>query len=181
MRRMRILLVFCLMFPFSPRLNSDDMDHARVLISGTDMNLRGLTANYAQERDANRGHSKDGNAIVIWASGTNGKILRSADSGKTWKECGYTTGQPGQTLNSILDIFNLRPKSDASIAVHPTRSDIVAAGFKDAALSTDGGKTWTALNNLAGWHPDIHELLFRDEPFSIVPNADITITGVCVF
>jgi len=91
-------------------------------------------------------------------------VISSQDNGKTWKEGAYATDVAGQTLNDILDFFNLKVKSDGVIAVHPTRSDIVAIGFKNAALSTDGGKTWTGLSGLAGAHADIHELVFRDEP-----------------
>jgi photosystem II stability/assembly factor-like uncharacterized protein len=46
--------------------------------SGTDTNLRGVSAAYA--RDSN------GAAVaVVWASGSNGVILQSKNSGKTWK------------------------------------------------------------------------------------------------
>jgi photosystem II stability/assembly factor-like uncharacterized protein len=101
LRAMRILLLFCLMLQFSPRVNSgDEKGYGSVLISEENMNLRGISADYpsvsetgprqkaatAKESKASVRRLNDAGAIVIWASGTNGKILRSADSGKTWKE-----------------------------------------------------------------------------------------------
>jgi photosystem II stability/assembly factor-like uncharacterized protein len=105
---MRIFWLFCLMLPFSTRVNSSEESACwSVLISGESMNLRGITADYpavsetsgpqkaatAKESKASVGRLNDTAAIVIWTSGTNGKILRSADSGKTWKELRVEGGE----------------------------------------------------------------------------------------
>jgi photosystem II stability/assembly factor-like uncharacterized protein len=108
LRAMRILLLFCLMLQFSTRLNSsDEKAYWSVLISGENMDLRGITADYAsvsepggpqkgttaRKSKASVGRFNNAGAIVIWTSGTNGKILRSADSGKTWRELHVEGGE----------------------------------------------------------------------------------------
>jgi len=46
--------------------------------SGLDSNLRGVSAAYAPD-------AKGAPMPAVWASGSNGVILRSTDLGKTWK------------------------------------------------------------------------------------------------
>jgi hypothetical protein len=55
LRDMRILLLFCLMLQFSTRLNSsDEKAYRSVLISGKNMNLRGITAGYGKGIESER-------------------------------------------------------------------------------------------------------------------------------
>ncbi len=58
----------------------------KVLTSGQDSNLRGLSAVYAGERLGERG-------LVIWASGSNGVVLRSEDGGRNWKPLNVAGGE----------------------------------------------------------------------------------------
>src|SRR5258708_19301313 len=52
----------------------------QVQTSGIDTNLRGVSAKF------NEGSSPPGLHYFVWASGSNGVILRSTDDGKTWKQ-----------------------------------------------------------------------------------------------
>jgi photosystem II stability/assembly factor-like uncharacterized protein len=149
MRAMRILLMVCLVLQFSPRINSsDEKDYWRVLISGQDMNLRGITADYAsvaergllpkaaaatdlQARDGSSGHLNGAGAIVIWASGTNGKILRSADNGKTWKQLHVEGGE-------MLDFRGVQSFGAATAYAMSIGNDGKSRIYK----TSDVGETW---------------------------------------
>ena len=72
MRAMRIF--FLLLFFTSPV----QAQWWQVQTSGLDTNLRGVSAVYVQ-------NAKGARTPVVWASGSNGVILRSLDEGKTWK------------------------------------------------------------------------------------------------
>jgi len=95
------------------------------------MNLRGITANYAHLHDAKGGRSKDGRAIVIWASGTNGRILRSADSGKTWKQLHVEGGE-------TLDFRGVQSFGAATAYA----MSIGTEGKSRIYKTTDAGETW---------------------------------------
>ena len=56
-----------------------------VQTSGLDTNLRGVSVKY-DEGSEGRQH------YIVWASGSNGVILRSTDDGKTWKQLSIAGG-----------------------------------------------------------------------------------------
>jgi hypothetical protein len=99
-------------------------------------------------------------------------ILQSQTSGATWSECSYVTNKPDD-LGKVLGFpeSSPGPKSDTSIAVHPTYPLLVAAGYGGGALSQDGGMHWIDLTDLDGWHDDIHHLYFDGPSDSLwIPN-----------
>ncbi len=59
-----------------------------VLTSAVDTNLRGLSVKCEKNK-----------ACVIWASGSNGIVLRSCDDGKTWKQ--LTVPDAHDYLNAV--------------------------------------------------------------------------------
>jgi photosystem II stability/assembly factor-like uncharacterized protein len=92
--------------------------------SGIDTNLRGVSAAY----------SPDANGVptpVVWASGSNGVILRSVDLGKTWKRM-HVQGGDGLDFRGIAAV-------DAKIAYVISIGD----GDKSRIYKTaDSGATW---------------------------------------
>lgn len=96
----------------------------KVLTSGQDSNLRGLSAVYAGERLGERG-------LVIWASGSNGVVLRSEDGGRNWKPLNVAGGEK-------LDFRGIRAFDD-QIAY------LMSSGEGDQSRlykTTDGGISW---------------------------------------
>jgi photosystem II stability/assembly factor-like uncharacterized protein len=92
--------------------------------SGIDTNLRGVSAAYSPD-------AKGVPTAVVWASGSNGAILRSVDSGKTWKRA-HVQGGDGLDFRGIAAI-------DAKIAYVISIGD----GDKSRIYKTaDGGATW---------------------------------------
>jgi hypothetical protein len=57
-----------------------------VQTEGLDTNLRGVSVR------SDRGSSKPGLHYIVWASGSNGVILRSVNDGKTWKQLAVAGG-----------------------------------------------------------------------------------------
>ena len=118
MRAVRILLMILLCAAAA------EAQQWSVQSSGTDTNLRGVSATYA--RDSN------GAAVaVVWASGSNGAILQSKNSGKNWKRLHV---QGGETLD-----FRSIQAFDAKTAY------VMSSG--EGALSriyktSDGGENW---------------------------------------
>jgi hypothetical protein len=93
-------------------------------------------------------------------------ILQSTDGGQHWRECQYTS-EAVQQLADALDFLDSGVKSDKSIAVHPTDPNTVAVAYGQAALSGDGGGTWTIVS---GSHSDIHNLCFDDDGNLFIPS-----------
>ncbi len=92
-----------------------------VQTSGLDTNLRGVSGVYLHGT----------NDIAVWASGSNGVILRSLDRGKTWKQLHVAGGE-------TLDFRSIR-------AFDATTAYVMSSG--EAELSriyktTDGGVRW---------------------------------------
>jgi photosystem II stability/assembly factor-like uncharacterized protein len=116
--RVRILLVFFL-------LNPDAIAQWwSVQTSGIDTNLRGVSVKY-DEGSMGRQH------YFVWASGSNGVILRSTDDGKTWKQLNVAGG--GDLDFRDIEAF------DADTAYVMSSGD----GDKSRIYKTiDGGKTW---------------------------------------
>jgi photosystem II stability/assembly factor-like uncharacterized protein len=116
--RVRILLVLFL-------LNPDAIAQWwSVQTSGIDTNLRGVSVKY-DEGSMGRQH------YFVWASGSNGVILRSTDDGKTWKQLNVAGG--GDLDFRDIEAF------DADTAYVMSSGD----GDKSRIYKTiDGGKTW---------------------------------------
>jgi len=96
----------------------------KVQTSGLDTNLRGVSAAYTPG-------GKGVSVPVVWASGSNGVILRSLDLGKTWKRL-HVSGGEGLDFRGIV-AFDARTAYVMSIG-KPDQSRI----YK----TSDGGESW---------------------------------------
>ncbi len=93
-----------------------------VQTSGVDTNLRGVSVSDAS--DGKHGY-------VVWASGSNGVILRSTDDGGTWKQLSVAGG-------GDLDFRDIE-------AFDENTAYVMSSGDGDKSRiykTTDGGKTW---------------------------------------
>ncbi len=96
----------------------------KVQTSGIDTNLRGVSV--AEMPDA-----KGVPGPVVWASGSNGVILRSVDEGETWKRLQVTVG----------DALDLR----GIVAFNEKMAYMMSSGEGEKSRiykTTDGGETW---------------------------------------
>jgi photosystem II stability/assembly factor-like uncharacterized protein len=97
----------------------------KVQTSGLDTNLRGVSAAYSPD-------AKGVPVPVVWASGSNGVILRSLDTGKTWKRLHVAGGD-------ALDFRGI-------VAFHATTAYVMSSGEGEKSRiykTTDGGEFWT--------------------------------------
>jgi photosystem II stability/assembly factor-like uncharacterized protein len=95
-----------------------------VQTSGMDTNLRGISVRYDEGSEGQQHY-------FVWASGSNGVILRSTDDGKTWKRLTVAGG-------SDLDFRDIEA-FDADTAYAMSSGD----GDKSRIYkTTDGGKSW---------------------------------------
>jgi photosystem II stability/assembly factor-like uncharacterized protein len=118
MRAMRLLLVLLL---FSPPVEAQLWN---VQTTGIDTNLRGVSAAYAPD-------AKGVPAPVVWASGSNGVILKSLDKGKTWNRLHIAGGE-------ALDFRGI-------VAFNATTAYVMSSGEGEKSRiykTTDGGETW---------------------------------------
>ena len=95
-----------------------------VQTSGIDSNLRGVSA--AEMRDA-RGRR----APVVWASGSNGVILKSLDRGKTWQRAHVAGG-------GTLDFRGIVAVNEKTVYVMSSGEGQKSRIYK----TSDGGETW---------------------------------------
>jgi photosystem II stability/assembly factor-like uncharacterized protein len=96
----------------------------KVQTSGIDTNLRGVSVKYDEG-------SEGAQHYFVWASGSNGVILRSTDDGKTWKRLSVAGG-------SDLDFRGIEA-FDANVAYVMSSGE----GDKSRIYKTmDGGKNW---------------------------------------
>jgi len=96
-----------------------------VQTSGSDTNLRGVSA-------ANAPDTKGALMPMVWASGSNGVILRSTDLGKTWKRLHVAGGD-------ALDFRGI-------VAFNAATAYVMSSGEGEKSRiykTTDGGETWT--------------------------------------
>jgi photosystem II stability/assembly factor-like uncharacterized protein len=110
-----IILVFC---------SSVLAQRWSVQTSGLDTNLRGISVKY--------GSTKGKRDFIVWASGSNGVILRSTNGGRSWKQLNV----PGASDFDFRDIEGF----DADTAY------VMSSGDGDKSRiykTTDGGNTWT--------------------------------------
>jgi photosystem II stability/assembly factor-like uncharacterized protein len=94
------------------------------MTSGIDTDLRGLSV-VTPPRGA-------AGAQVIWATGSNGVVLKSINGGKTWERIALPDGD-------ALDVRGVRAFSSAAAYVMSSGSGDKSKIFK----TTDGGATWT--------------------------------------
>lgn len=95
-----------------------------VQTSGLDTNLRGVSVKYNESSEGRRHY-------FVWASGSNGVILRSTNDGTTWKQLSV----PGSGDLDFRDIEAF----DADVAY------VMSSGDADKSRiykTIDGGKTW---------------------------------------
>src|SRR6267378_4007709 len=96
----------------------------KVQTSGLDTNLRGVSAAYTLD-------AKGVPAPVVWASGSNGVILKSLDEGTTWKRL-HVAGGDALDFRGIL-------------AFKASTAYIMSSGEGEKSRiykTTDGGETW---------------------------------------
>jgi photosystem II stability/assembly factor-like uncharacterized protein len=96
-----------------------------VQTSGLDTNLRGISVKYVSIQGKQQ-------HFILWASGSNGVILRSTNDGSTWKQLNV----PGAADLDFRDIEGI----DADKAY------VMSSGDGDKSRiykTTDGGKMWT--------------------------------------
>src|SRR5882672_5856859 len=96
-----------------------------VQTSGLDTNLRGVSA-------ANAPDTKGARMPMVWASGSNGVILRSTDLGNTWKRLHVSGGD-------ALDFRGI-------VAFNAATAYVMSSGEGEKSRiykTTDGGETWT--------------------------------------
>jgi photosystem II stability/assembly factor-like uncharacterized protein len=118
MRGMRLLLLLLL---FS---SPAEAQWWKVQTSGIDTNLRGVSATYAAD-------AKGVPVPVVWASGSNGVILRSLDAGQTWQRLHVAGGD-------ALDFRGI-------VAFNATTAYVMSSGEGEKSRiykTTDGGETW---------------------------------------
>jgi photosystem II stability/assembly factor-like uncharacterized protein len=118
MRAMRLLLLLLLFG------SSAEPQWWRVQTSGLDTNLRGVSAVYAPD-------AKGVPVPVVWASGSNGVILRSLDAGQAWQRLHVAGGD-------ALDFRGI-------VAFNATSAYVMSSGEGEKSRiykTTDGGETW---------------------------------------
>jgi photosystem II stability/assembly factor-like uncharacterized protein len=122
MRAMRPFLPFLFSLIFGASLQAQWW---KVQTSGLDTNLRGVSV-------APVSNAKGVSAPVVWASGSNGVILKSIDEGKTWKRL-HVAGADTLDFRGIVAF-------KSSIAYVMSSGE----GEKSRIYKTaDGGETWT--------------------------------------
>jgi len=119
---MRAIQLFLLLLLFR---SSAEAQWWKVQTSGLDTNLRGVSAAYAPD-------AKGVPVAVVWASGSNGVILRSLDAGQTWQHLHVAGGD-------ALDFRGI-------VAFNATTAYVMSSGEGEKSRiykTTDGGETWT--------------------------------------
>jgi len=88
---------------------------------------------------------------VIWAVGTNGKMISSADYGQTW-----TTHDPGVSLNFNSIAFRNATEGFVVGGEYGSSGDV---GFM--MHTTDAGSTWTKIDRM--FHRPLQQISFADD------------------
>jgi photosystem II stability/assembly factor-like uncharacterized protein len=119
--RVPSLFIAALFFLFDPPAKAQWW---KVQTSGINTNLRGVSVAEAADK-------KGVPAPVVWASGSNGVILKSLDEGKTWKRLHVLGGD-------ALDFRGI-------VAFNATTAYLMSSGEGEKSRiykTTDGGETW---------------------------------------
>src|SRR5713226_7525246 len=119
MRAMRVLLLSLLF------VSSAEAQWWKVQTSGLDTNLRGVSV-------ARVSNAKSAAAVAVWASGSNGVILKSIDDGTTWKRLHVAGGE-------TLDFRGI-------VAFNAGTAYVMSSGEGEKSRiykTIDGGETWT--------------------------------------
>src|SRR5262249_43993415 len=119
----RVLLLFAaiLLSVFSGRAAAQSW---KVQTSGIDTNLRAVSA-------VNVSGKKGAPTSAVWASGSNGVVLRSLDEGKSWQQLRVEGGE-------ALDFRGLVAFSDKTAYLMSSGEGEKSRIYK----TTDGGETW---------------------------------------
>ncbi len=122
MRAMRAFLPFLFSLFFGVTVQAQWW---QVQTSGIDTNLRGVSV-------ARVSNAKGVAALAVWASGSNGVILRSADKGKTWQRLHVAGGD-------ALDFRGI-------VAFNASTAYVMSSGEGEKSRiykTTDGGESWS--------------------------------------
>jgi photosystem II stability/assembly factor-like uncharacterized protein len=95
-----------------------------VQTGGIDTNLRGVSAAYARD-------SNGASVAVVWASGSNGVILQSKNSGKSWKRLHVEGGD-------TLDFRSIQAFDAKTAYVMSSGEGAMSRIYK----TSDGGRNW---------------------------------------
>lgn len=119
----------------------------KVETRGLDTNLRAVRVVYTADE-------KGAPVAVVWASGSNGVILKSTDEGKTWKRLHVEDGE-------ALDFRGI-------VLFNASKAYLMSSGDGDKSRiykTTDGGETWTLQ------YSDIRREFFLDSLACLSENA----------
>lgn len=100
----------------------ESMKMWKVVTTGVDTNLRGISVVHPPAHVGNE---------IVWACGSNGVILKSEDSGKTWQQIKVPGGEE-------LDFRGIRAFSTATAYLMSSGEGDKSRIYK----TTDGGATW---------------------------------------
>lgn len=122
LRSVTLFIIFAALGSVPATAASDSSPWWSVQTSGLDTNLRGVSVSYEPNGKYD---------YVVWASGSNGVVLRSTDEGKTWQQLSVAG-------SSDLDFRDIEA-FDADVAYVMSSGE----GDKSRIYKTiDGGKTW---------------------------------------
>jgi len=121
MRRMKKLVLMLLLSPLACCAAANAHNWV-VQTTGVTSNLRGLSA--APNSDPSAGSA-------VWASGSDGVILKSVDAGKNWKQVHVDGGE-------TLDFRGIRAFNEKAAYVISSGEGAKSCIYK----TTDGGETW---------------------------------------
>jgi photosystem II stability/assembly factor-like uncharacterized protein len=119
---MRVLLTFLISPFFGVSMQAQSW---LVQTSGLDSNLRGVSV-------ARVSNAQGASAVAVWASGSNGVILKSTDEGATWKRMHVAGGE-------ALDFRGI-------VAFNASTAYVMSSGEGEKSRiykTADGGETWT--------------------------------------
>ena len=119
-RALSLFIPLVLFFAIPPA----DAQWWKVQANGIDTNLRGVSAAYTPD-------AKGVPVPVVWASGSNGVILKSLDEGKTWQRLRVKDGD-------ALDFRGI-------VAFNASTAYLMSSGEGEKSRiykTTDGGETW---------------------------------------
>jgi photosystem II stability/assembly factor-like uncharacterized protein len=159
MRGMKILLLTLLLAWSTalPAQQSGGTESAWIVqTSGLETNLRGVSAVYSSDPSGVR-------IPVVWASGSDGVILRSIDGSATWKQLKVAGGE-------TLDFRGIRAFDEKTAYVMSSGPGEKSRIYK----TTDGGETWEMqfTNSRPSFFLDALVCISRVECFALSDPVD---------